>query len=114
MDCIFCQIIEGKIPSNFVYEGEKIVAFRDINPQAPVHILIVPRKHIEPVQGYRPEDLEELKEVFKVAEELAKKEGVFESGFRLILNTGPDSGQEVAHLHIHLLGGKPLGRLIGG
>ncbi len=114
MECIFCQIIEGKIPSELVYESEKIVAFRDINPQAPVHILIVPRKHIEPMKGYELEDLEDLKDILKVAEEIAKKEGVFKTGFRLILNTGPDSGQEVAHLHMHLLGGKPLGRLIGG
>lgn len=114
MDCLFCQIIEGKIPANFVYEGEKMVAFRDINPQAPVHILIVPRKHIEPAQGYKPEDLEEVKDLFKVAEDIARKEDIFDSGFRLILNTGPHSGQEVAHLHVHLLGGKPLGRLVGG
>lgn len=114
MECIFCQIVEKKIPSEFVYESAKIAAFRDINPQAPVHVLIVPRRHIEPMKGYKPEDLEDLKDVLMVAEEIAKKEGVFKSGFRLILNTGPDSGQEVAHFHVHLLGGKPLGRLIGG
>ncbi len=114
MDCIFCRIINGEIPSEFVYEDEKFVVFRDINPQAPVHLLIVPRQHIEPVRGYRSDDLENLKSILKVAEEVAKKEGVFESGFRLILNTGPDSGQEVSHLHLHLLGGKSLGRLIGG
>ncbi len=112
MDCIFCQIVKGKIESKSVYEDEDFKAFWDINPQAPVHILIVPKKHLEPTEGYQDSDVELLGRMFLVAEKLARQQGVFDQGFRLILNTGPDAGQEVPHLHLHLLGGRKLGRLV--
>jgi histidine triad (HIT) family protein len=112
MDCIFCQIVEGKIESKTVYEDENFQAFWDISPQAPVHILIVPKKHLEPTQGYQDSDVELLGRMVLVAEKVAQQQGIFDKGFRLILNTGPDAGQEVAHLHLHLLGGCKLGRLL--
>lgn len=114
-NCIFCKIISGEVPSEIVYSDDKVVVFKDINPQAPVHLLIVPRVHIEAYKnGYKAYEPELLGYLFHIAEIVAEKAGVKESGYRLIVNTGPDSGQEVPHLHMHLLAGKKLGRLIGG
>jgi len=107
--CIFCKIIEKEIPANIVMESENIIAFYDINPSAPIHILIVPKKHIGSVNDLEYEDKEILGEMFIFAKELAKKEGVSEKGYRIIVNTGNDGGQLVEHLHMHLLGGKRLG-----
>ena len=103
--CIFCNIIEGKIPSNKVLENEKFLAFHDINPIAPIHILIIPKKHIESFNETSGEVMSEMTEFIK---EVAKKVGVYEEGYRLITNINDNGGQEVKHLHFHLLGGTKL------
>ena len=111
-DCIFCKIIEGEIPSDCVYEDEVVFAFRDINPQAPVHILIVPKEHIESVADLTEGNCCHASECLLVADRIARAEGL-ERGYRIITNTGPDSGQTVHHLHFHLLGGKTMGTGLG-
>jgi histidine triad (HIT) family protein len=110
-DCIFCKIIRGEIPSAKVYEDETVTAFRDINPMAPTHILIIPNKHIASVNELSPEDEATVGHLFSVGKQLAKEAGINETGYRLITNTGPDSGQIVYHLHVHLLGGRKMGFL---
>lgn len=112
-DCLFCKIVAGTIPCNKVYEDEQILAFHDIAPAAPVHVLIIPKKHIDSMNEVTAEDLPLISEIHRVAIELAKQLGVAESGYRLINNCGPDSGQAVQHLHYHLLGGGKLGALTG-
>lgn len=107
-DCIFCKIIKGEIPSNKVYEDNDIFAFNDINPQAPVHILIVPKKHIPKSLDAIDSDKELIGSIFMVANKLAREKGIAESGFRLIVNCNRDSGQEVFHIHFHLLGGRRM------
>ena len=104
-NCLFCAIIAGGIPSNKVYENDKVYAFRDINPQAPVHVLIVPKKHMANVLECDAETAAALADAIRV---IARQEGVDESGFRLISNCGADGAQSVNHLHVHLLGGKKL------
>ncbi|MBB3108995.1 histidine triad (HIT) family protein [Paenibacillus phyllosphaerae] len=113
MDCIFCKIVEGSIPSTKVFENDRIVAFNDIQPAAPVHVLIIPKKHIPTMNDVTEEDDALMAEIFAAGRQIAKELGVDESGYRLVNNCNPDSGQLVYHLHIHLLGGKPLGPLIG-
>ncbi|MCL1974876.1 MAG: histidine triad nucleotide-binding protein [Firmicutes bacterium] len=108
-DCIFCRIALGQIPTKFVYEDENIAAFRDINPRAKVHMLIIPKKHIASLAQAEEEDQSLLGRMCLVARRLAEKEGIANSGYRLICNCGKDSGQEIAHLHFHLLGGQFLG-----
>lgn len=105
-DCIFCQIIEKKIPAKIVYEDEEIIAFRDINPQAPVHILLLPKKHIESVMKISEQDKSAISKIYTVASQIAKSESIAETGFRIVVNNGPDAGQAVKHLHFHLLGGR--------
>jgi len=107
-DCIFCQIAGGKLPSDLVYEDDDIVAFRDVNPQAPTHILIIPRKHVESLNDVHEEDASLLAKIQLVARELAASEGL-DAGYRVVVNTGPAGGQEVMHLHYHLLGGRTMG-----
>ena len=107
-DCIFCKIIAGEIPSQRVYEDEYVFAFRDIAPQAPVHILVVPKEHIESAAGLTPDNSYHAAKCFEAIAELAKSEGL-SGGFRVITNSGPGGGQTVFHLHFHLLGGKTLG-----
>jgi len=107
--CIFCQIAQGKIPSDVVFETDKLIAFRDIHPKSPVHILIIPKNHVNPRLDLTQQDVETLPEIFLAAKEITRKEGIGERGFRLIANVGPESGQEVEHLHFHILGGKRLG-----
>lgn len=107
-NCIFCKIAAGLIPSNKVYEDESIFAFRDINPEAPVHILIIPKKHISSVNDLEPGDEELIGEIFITAKKIAKDEGISESGFRIVTNCGRDGGQTVPHLHFHILGGRNL------
>ena len=114
-DCIFCKIANKDIPSNIVFENDFIVAFEDLAPVAPVHILIVPKKHVASVMEIgmnTEEDFEYIKEVFKAAKEIAKLKGIDESGFRIINNCGEDAGQTVKHIHFHLIGGANLGELI--
>ena len=108
-DCLFCKIIEGEIPSGKVQENEHFFAFRDINPQAPIHVLVVPKAPVVNVATVADADLETLGRVLLAAREVAEREGVSASGFRLVINSGPDAGQEVMHLHAHLLGGRGLG-----
>lgn len=107
-DCIFCKIVEGMIPSDIVYKDEKVTAFRDIHPMAPVHILIAPNQHIHDLNGITVGDELSLGHMFTVAKMLAEKEGIQESGYRVVVNTGAGAGQTVFHLHMHLLGGKQL------
>lgn len=107
-DCIFCKIIAGEIPSTNVYKDEQVTAFRDINPAAPTHILIVPNKHIDSVNLMIADDEPLIGKLYSVAKELAAKEGISESGYRLVVNTGAGAGQTVFHLHMHLLGGRQM------
>jgi histidine triad (HIT) family protein len=106
MDCIFCKIAKKEIPSKIVFENDRIMAFRDINPEAPVHVLIIPKKHISGIGSAQDPDAPLLGEIQCVARDLAKQEGIEKSGFRVVANNGPDAGQAVAHLHYHLLGGR--------
>jgi len=110
MSTIFSKIIKGQIPSDKVFENEKIIAFKDINPAAPIHILIVPKKEIPDLQSVTAEDLPLIGEVVKVAQELAKKYNITD-GYRLVVNNGALAGQTIFHLHFHLIGGKTLGHL---
>ena len=107
-DCIFCKIIAGELPSDIVYRDNEIIAFRDINPIAPVHQLIIPRKHIPSIRNLKDKDLSLLGQMTLVANQLAEKEGLAERGYRLIINCGDEAGQTVHHLHMHLLGGRVL------
>ena len=107
MNCLFCKIIAGDIPSNKVYEDEKILAFRDIAPQAPTHILVVPKAHIADCNGITAENAEVVAHIFSVIPQIAKDEGL-ENGYRVVSNCGADAGQTVQHLHFHILGGKQL------
>ena len=110
--CLFCKIIDKEIPANVVCENDKVIAFKDINPQARVHVLIVPKVHIENVKGITDENKDVLGDIHKMANEVAKKLGVYESGYRLITNCGKDAGQTVMHLHYHLIAGEHLGEKI--
>jgi len=107
-DCIFCSIIEGTIPGEILHRDELVTAFCDINPVAPVHLLIVPNKHIASVNELSAVDEAVVGRMLSVARSLAEKEGVHRDGFRLIINTGPHAGQEVHHLHMHLIGGQRM------
>ena len=108
-DCIFCKIIKGEIPSEKVYEDEDVLAFKDIQPAAPIHVLIIPKKHIATLMEVTSEDNELMAKILQAVKKVAKQIGVDEKGFRLIANCGPDSGQEVMHIHFHLLAGKEMG-----
>ncbi len=106
-NCIFCKIIAGDIPSNKVYEDEKILAFRDIAPMAPTHILVIPKEHISGVSAITAENSGIVASMFEVIAKIAAQEGL-EKGYRVVSNCGADAGQTVPHLHFHILGGKPL------
>lgn len=111
-DCIFCKIVAGEIPSSKLYEDEDILAFHDINPAAPVHFLIIPKKHIPTLADAGPEDIPVMGKIMTMAGQLAKQAGC-ENGFRTIVNTGKVGCQEVYHIHVHVLGGKePLGPML--
>lgn len=107
-DCIFCKIAEKKIPSKIVYEDDRIVAFEDVSPQAPVHILLIPRKHIPTLLDAGEGDLDIFGHIVKTAGRIAGEKGIAERGFRLVTNCNPESGQSVYHIHFHLLGGRPM------
>ncbi len=107
MSCLFCMIVNGEIPSTKVYEDETVLAFRDINPQAPTHILVIPKTHIASVADVNPENSAVISHIFEVIAQVAHKEGL-DSGYRVVSNCGPDAGQTVNHLHFHILGGKEL------
>jgi len=108
MDCLFCKIIAGEIPSAKVYEDDKIFAFRDIEPQAPVHILIIPKEHIASANELTEENASIVGHIFAVAAKIAKEEGIADGGYRIVNNCGEDGGQTVKHLHFHMLGGRSL------
>ena len=109
-DCLFCKIIAGEIPGNKVYEDDRVYAFRDINPQAPVHVLIVPKKHMDNILECDAETAAALTDAIRA---IARQEGVDKSGFRLVSNCGRDGAQSVNHLHVHLMGGKKLPERMG-
>lgn len=108
-DCIFCKIAAGEVGTTFVAATDNVVAFDDISPQAPAHVLVVPKRHIESVQDLDPSESSLWAEMLDVVQQAAVKKGVVDSGYRIVSNAGPDSGQEVPHLHIHVLGGRRLG-----
>lgn len=111
-NCIFCKIIKGEIPSSKIYEDEEILAFEDINPAAPIHILVIPKKHITSLAHMQDGDEKLVGKIYKIINEIAEKQGVKEKGYRVIVNCGEDGGQEVGHLHFHLLAGAKLGEKI--
>ncbi len=113
-DCIFCKIVEGKIPSEKVYEDDEVLAFKDINPAAPIHILVIPKKHISMLTDLKESDELLIGKIYTTINKIAKEQGFEEQGFRVIANCGKDSGQEVMHIHFHILGGKKLGAKIVG
>jgi len=106
-DCLFCKIIAGKIPAKKIYEDDRTLAFEDINPQAPTHVLIIPKKHIVDIKEATDADAEIIGYCQLIAAKIAKQRDI-EEGYRTVYNVGPDSGQSVFHLHLHLLGGRPL------
>ncbi len=108
-DCIFCKIIKGEIPSDKVYEDDEILAFKDIQPAAPIHVLVIPKKHITNLMEISETDSELMGKIVVAMQKIAKQLGIDEKGFRIISNCGPDSGQEVMHLHFHLLAGRTMG-----
>lgn len=113
MDCIFCKILKGEIPSEKVYEDDLVYAFKDIAPMAPVHILIIPKKHISTINDIEEYDETLIGHIFTVASKIAKDLGIDESGYRIISNCNKDAGQTVFHVHFHLLGGKELPVTLG-
>ena len=108
-DCLFCKIIKGEIPSEKVYEDEFVLAFRDINPAAPIHILVIPKKHIDSLKELTEEDEKYVWAIHKALNKIAEEQGCLESGYRVVVNCGKDAGQEVMHLHYHLLAGTKMG-----
>jgi len=110
--CIFCKIVAREIPAEILRESDRVLAFRDINPKAPTHILLIPKDHLVSVAEVEDGHAGVLADLMQAAAHLARTEGIDQSGWRLITNVGPDSGQEVFHLHFHLLGGKPLGPMV--
>ncbi len=107
-DCIFCKIIKGEIPSKKVYEDDKVLAFHDINPEAPVHVLVVPKEHIDSVNGINESNADVISHIFLTINKIVKDLGISESGYRVLTNTGKDGGQTVAHMHFHVIGGREL------
>jgi histidine triad (HIT) family protein len=109
MDCLFCKIAQQQIPATLVYEDADIVAFRDINPQAPTHILLIPRQHFTTLNDLKPQDAALAGKLILKAQEIAASEGIAETGYRTVFNCNRDGGQSVYHIHLHLLGGRALG-----
>ena len=108
-DCIFCKIAAGAIPTEFLYQDEEVIAFRDVHPLAPQHILVLPRQHISSLTDLKPQHRELVGKLVEVANGLARSQGIADKGYRLTVNCGLDGGQVVPHLHLHLLGGRRLG-----
>lgn len=111
-DCLFCKIVKGEIPSTKVYEDEFVYAFKDINPEAPVHILVIPKKHIDSINKIEKEDEALIGKIFTTIKKVAEEQGIAQSGYRVVSNCGKDAGQTVMHLHFHILGGKALGEKV--
>ena len=108
MDCVFCQIVAGKIPSDILYQDEEVIAFRDINPMTPIHLLVVSKRHIPSLAHVSEDETPLIGHMAKIANRLAREEGIAESGYRVVINCGEQGGQVVPHLHMHLLGGQNL------
>jgi histidine triad (HIT) family protein len=108
-DCIFCKIADGQIPADLVYQDEHVVAFRDLNPQAPVHVLVIPRQHIATTNDLTADHAALVGQMTLAAQRVAADEGIAERGYRTVLNCNREAGQSVFHLHLHLLGGRPMG-----
>jgi histidine triad (HIT) family protein len=108
-DCLFCKIIARQIPGSIVYEDDRVLAFNDINPQAPTHVLVVPKKHVESLNDLQPGDDQLVGELVRRAATIAKERGISAGGFRTVFNTNRDAGQTVFHVHLHLLGGRGMG-----
>jgi histidine triad (HIT) family protein len=111
-DCIFCKIIAGEIPSTLLADTEHVIAIRDIAPKAPSHLLIIPKRHIPTMNDVEAQDHETMGAIITTIQQLAQREGIDKSGYRVIINTNTDGGQEVYHLHWHLLGGRPIGPMV--
>ena len=111
-ECLFCKIVKGERPSTKVYEDDEILAFKDINPAAPIHILVIPKKHITSLAELQKDDEILIGKIYSVINKIAQEQGVKEKGYRVIVNCGEDGGQEVMHLHFHLLAGTKLGEKI--
>ena len=107
-DCIFCKIVKGEIPSKKVYEDDKVIAFNDISPEAPVHFLVIPKEHIESVNYINEKNADIISHIFVVINKLVNELGIAESGYRIVNNTGEEGGQTVKHMHFHVLGGRSL------
>lgn len=112
-DCLFCKIAKGEIPSNKVYEDEDVLAFYDINPVAKIHILVIPKKHIASLAHLEKEDYVLISKIYEVINKIAEEKGFKESGFKVVVNCGEDGGQEVMHLHFHILAGENLKKKLG-
>jgi len=113
MDCIFCKIVAGKVPSEIVYQDEEVFAFRDISPQTPTHMLIVPKRHIPSLSDLSEAEAPIIARMVNIASQLAKREAIADRGYRLVINNGKEGGQVVPHLHLHLLGGRKLSDTMG-
>ncbi len=109
MSCIFCKIVDGEIPADIVHSDDECIAFRDLHPQAPVHILVIPRRHIETVDAMEERDIPVVGRMAAVARDIAREEEIHEAGYRLVLNCNEGAGQTVFHMHMHLLGGRDFG-----
>jgi histidine triad (HIT) family protein len=107
-DCLFCKIVKKEIPGKLVYEDDDMVAFNDINPKAPIHILLIPKKHIEKLSDLKAADSKLVSRLILNVSRIAESAGIKENGFRVVINDGKNSGQQVYHLHLHILGGKPM------
>jgi histidine triad (HIT) family protein len=110
-DCLFCKIVRGEIPAAKVFENDQVLAFKDINPQAPVHLLVIPKKHVASFHQVPAVDAALMGQLTSAIQQVAAEAGIAETGYRVLTNNGPDAGQVVFHLHFHVLGGKPLGHL---
>lgn len=109
MNCLFCRIVAGEIPADRVHETDRTFAFRDINPTAPTHVLVIPKQHITNASEIAPEHADTVAELFTTAQAVAATEGIADRGYRLVFNVGEDSGNSVPHLHLHVIGGRPMG-----
>ena len=107
-DCLFCKIVAGEIPAEIIYEDDRVLAFRDISPQAPTHALVIPRKHIATLNDLQPDDAELVGQMLLAAKAIAAKDGIADDGYRTVFNCNAGAGQTVFHIHLHVLGGRPM------
>lgn len=108
-ECLFCKIVVGDVPADIVYKDDEVLAFRDINPRAPIHVLVIPKQHLDSLASVADENRNLMGHIMLTAKEIARNEGLSQSGYRTVINVGADGGQTVNHLHLHLLGGRPPG-----